>query len=413
MSKSVSEVRAATRQKQLLAEKVETQEYVANLLANARSHKRFKPIDVLGQGTYGKVYKAFDQDNPDRPPVAMKKVRRDARRGYSVTVMREISLMLELKHPNIVALEEICTYGNDGLFLVMTAMEIDLLSLYYSKINGRRCVQESSAKWFVRQLLDALAYCHKHNVVHRDVKSSNIFVNFEGELRLGDFGLARKLLHDPNAARPKRKGKNNGDKNEDDSDNEDELSFEDGDDSFEDDELFDTDPMYTNRVVTLWYRAPELLLGATFYGPEIDVWAVGCIIAELLSATPLYPGRSEYDELQLIAASLGAPPKAVWPKGYAAMRRSTLPLGLARHSTLAQHPVALDLCSRLLRLVPSERLTCQQALDHMWFNDSVVAQAPSPSFYQVPSLMTRLTSSAEGKRRSALDRSWKQVFLFF
>ena len=91
------------------------------------------------------------------------------------------------------------------------------------------------------------------------------------------------------------------------------------------------------------------------------------------------------------------------------MRRSTLPLGLARHSTLAQHPVALDLCSRLLRLVPSERLTCQQALDHMWFNDSVVAQAPSPSFYQVPSLMTRLTSSAEGKRRSALDRSWKQA----
>ena len=145
----------------------------------------------------GKVYKAIDLDDPTRKPVAMKKVRRDARRGYSVTVMREISLLMRLKHPNIVALYEVCTYGTDGLFLVMNAMDTDLLSLYYSKVNGRRCVAEPYAKWFVRQvrvasccrasckrarmcgtplaqLLTALAFCHEHNVVHRDVKSSNV-----------------------------------------------------------------------------------------------------------------------------------------------------------------------------------------------------------------------------------------------
>ena len=100
----------------------------------------------------------------------MKKVRRDARRGYSVTVMREISLLLRLKHENIVELFEVCTYAHDGLFLVMTCMEIDLLSLYYSKVNGRRCVAEPWAKWFMKQLLEALAFCHRHAVVHRDVK---------------------------------------------------------------------------------------------------------------------------------------------------------------------------------------------------------------------------------------------------
>ena len=122
----------------------------------------------------GKVYKALDLDDPSRKPVAMKKVRRDTRRGYSVTVMREISLLMRLKHANIVTLYEVCTYGNDGLFLVMCAMDTDLLSLYYSKVNGRRCVLEPYAKWFFRQLLTALAFCHEHNVVHRDVKSSNV-----------------------------------------------------------------------------------------------------------------------------------------------------------------------------------------------------------------------------------------------
>jgi hypothetical protein len=116
------------------------------------------------------VYKAVDLDDPSRPPVAMKKVRRDARRGYSVTVMREIALLQRLKHENVVELLEVCSYAHDGLFLVMTCMEIDLLSLYYSKVNGRRCVAEPNSKWFMRQLLRALAYCHDNNVVHRDVK---------------------------------------------------------------------------------------------------------------------------------------------------------------------------------------------------------------------------------------------------
>jgi serine/threonine protein kinase len=180
------------------------------------------------------VYKAIDLDDPTRKPVAMKKVRRDARRGYSVTVMREISLLMRLKHPNIVALYEVCTYGTDGLFLVMNAMDADLLSLYYSKVNGRRCVAEPYAKWFFRQVVRAPPLCAsrftdrdrrcvvvectgilsrtqrcapRRQVEQRELGAVNtstkcrptqIFVTVQGELRLGDFGLARELLHDQN-----------------------------------------------------------------------------------------------------------------------------------------------------------------------------------------------------------------------
>ncbi len=286
-------------------------------------------------------------------------------------------------------------------------MDIDLLSLYYSKVNGRRCVSEANSKWFVRQLLRALAYCHENNVVHRDVKSSNIFVNVAGELRLGDFGLARELLHDTDerARRLAALGKPGADRTGliDSGDSAGHVSLE------QPDALFDDDPMYTNRVVTLWYRPPELLLGATLYGPEIDAWAVGCVLVELITATPLFPGRSEFDQLQRIAVMLGAPPAALWPSGFRAMTTGQPPTRLESHASLARHRNVLSLCTELLQLMPSRRISCRNALKHIWFDEQATgpAEPPDANFYKVPSLMNRLTQSQAGQQRESLDRSWQ------
>ncbi|KAH7962758.1 hypothetical protein HPB52_017819 [Rhipicephalus sanguineus] len=198
----------------------------------------FDIVCQIGEGTYGQVYKAKDKDTGEL--VALKKVRlENEKEGFPITAVREIKILRQLNHPSIVNLKEIVTDKQDALdfkkdkgafYLVFEYMDHDLMGLLES---GLVDFNELHVASFMRQLLDGLSYCHRRNFLHRDIKCSNILMNNRGQIKLADFGLAR-LYSAEDKARP-----------------------------------------YTNKVITLWYRPPELLLGEERYGPAIDVWSCG------------------------------------------------------------------------------------------------------------------------------------------
>lgn len=201
----------------------------------------------IGQGTYSNVYKA--RDIITGKIVALKKVRFDNLEPESVKFMaREIVILRRLDHPNVIKLEGLVTSRMScSLYLVFEYMEHDLAGLAASP--GIKFTVEQ-VKCYMQQLLSGLEHCHKRNVLHRDIKGSNLLLDNGGILKIADFGLA--TVFNPNHKHP-----------------------------------------MTSRVVTLWYRPPELLLGATDYSVGIDLWSAGCILAELLAGKPIMPGRTE------------------------------------------------------------------------------------------------------------------------
>ncbi|XP_075474287.1 cyclin-dependent kinase C-1-like isoform X3 [Primulina tabacum] len=227
----------------------------------SRSVECFEKLEQIGEGTYGQVYMAKEKDTGEI--VALKKIRMDnEKEGFPITAIREIKILKKLEHENVIKLKEIVTspgreavgQGNpDGskykgsIYMVFEYMDHDLTGL--ADRPGLRFSIEQ-IKCYMKQLLTGLHYCHVNQVLHRDIKGSNLLIDNQGNLKLADFGLARLFSNDHNAN-------------------------------------------LTNRVITLWYRPPELLLGATKYGPSVDMWSVGCIFAELLHGKPILPGKNE------------------------------------------------------------------------------------------------------------------------
>uniref|UniRef100_A0AAX7U515 mitogen-activated protein kinase n=1 Tax=Astatotilapia calliptera TaxID=8154 RepID=A0AAX7U515_ASTCA len=233
---------------------------------SCRSVREFEKLNRIGEGTYGIVYRARDTKSDEI--VALKKVRMDAEKdGVPISSLREITLLLRLRHPNIVELKEVVVGTQlESLFLVMSYCEQDLASLLE---NMQTPFSEAQVKCIVLQLLRGLEYLHHNFIIHRDLKVSNLLMTDKGCVKIADFGLARMY------GIPQQ-------------------------------------PM-TPRVVTLWYRAPELLLGTKTQTTALDMWAVGCILAELLAHKPLLPGTSEIQQVDLIVQLLGTPNENIWP----------------------------------------------------------------------------------------------------
>ncbi|PNF18039.1 Cyclin-dependent kinase 7 [Cryptotermes secundus] len=235
--------------------------------------KRYEKVEYLGEGQFATVYKARDAVNDTI--VAVKKIklgsRAEAQDGINRTALREIKLLQELKHPNIINLMDVFGHKSN-VSLVFDFMDTDLEVIIK---DNNIVLTPANIKAYMLMTLQGLEYLHINWILHRDLKPNNLLVNCNGVLKIGDFGLA-KFYGSPNR-------------------------------------------IYTHQVVTRWYRAPELLFGARMYGTGIDMWAIGCILAELLLRVPFFPGDSDLDQLTRIFQVLGTPTDEMWPVSIVAL----------------------------------------------------------------------------------------------
>ncbi|KAF8387902.1 hypothetical protein HHK36_026564 [Tetracentron sinense] len=295
----------------------------------------FEKLDKIGQGTYSNVYKA--RDTLTGKIVALKKVRFDNLEPESVKFMaREILILRRLDHPNVVKLEGLVTSRMScSLYLVLEYMEHDLAGLAASPAIK---FTEPQVKCYMHQLVSGLEHCHNNGVLHRDIKGSNLLLDNGGILKIADFGLAS--FFDPNHKHP-----------------------------------------MTSRVVTLWYRPPELLLGATDYGVGVDLWSAGCILAELLAGKPIMPGRTEVEQLHKIFKLCGSPSEEYWKKSklpHATIFKPQQPYKRCISETFKDFPPSsLPLIETLLAIDPAERQTATAALRSEFFATKPYACEPS------------------------------------
>lgn len=227
--------------------------------------KDYTKLHKIGEGTYGVVYKAQQQSQQNRL-VALKKIRLDTEsEGVPSTAIREISLLKELEHPNIVSLLDVI-HCDKKLHLVFEYLDRDLKKFMD---DYQKPLPLNLVKSYMHQLLCGIEFCHSHRVLPRDLKPQNLLIDVSGAIKLADFGLARTFTI------PIR--------------------------------------MYTHEVVTLWYRAPEILLGSKMYSTAVDMWSVGGIVAEMVMKKSLFSGDSEIDQLFKTFRVMGTPQEDVWP----------------------------------------------------------------------------------------------------
>ncbi|RXN21702.1 cyclin-dependent kinase 9 [Labeo rohita] len=299
---------------------------------------KYEKLAKIGQGTFGEVFKAKHRQTGKK--VALKKVlMENEKEGFPITALREIKILQLLKHENVVNLIEICrtkaTQFNrykGSIYLVFDFCEHDLAGLL-SNANVKFTLAE--IKKVMQMLLNGLYYIHRNKILHRDMKAANVLITRDGVLKLADFGLARAFSLAKNSQGNR----------------------------------------YTNRVVTLWYRPPELLLGERDYGPPIDLWGGGCIMAEMWTRSPIMQGNTEQHQLTLISQLCGSITPEVWPgvdKKYELYQKMELPKGQKRKvkdrlKAYVKDPYALDLIDKLLVLDPAQRIDSDDALNHDFF----------------------------------------------
>jgi len=357
------------------------------LLQGCRSvYSSYHRIQRIDEGTYGVVWKAMDLSTKE--VVALKQIKFDpqlSKDGFPVAALREISILLSLSHPNIVTVREMVVgeksdkvfmvmevrlfdcvmrergfdggisdltisttnHKNDTKYYVYKHMEMDLHEAIEQ--SGKCPFSQSENKYMLYQLLSAVNHIHSNWILHRDLKTSNILVHRSGRIAVCDFGLARKYQN------PAIK--------------------------------------MTQTVVTLWYRPPEILLGETVYGPEIDMWSVGCIFGELLQKEAILKGQGELDQIDLIFKLLGVPTDDSWP-GYKNLPssmfrwrktteptlRKTFPINSFSGGQSFLDSIGYDLLTKLLTLDPEKRIKADEALKHEYFCTGVHLESPAFQF---------------------------------
>ncbi|KAH0742842.1 hypothetical protein KY290_030835 [Solanum tuberosum] len=329
-----------------------------------RSVDTFNKIDKIGQGTYSNVYIACDCLL--NKFVALKKVRFDNFDPESVKFMaREIIILRRLgDHPNVIKLEGLAiSKMNYSLYLVFECMEYDLKAIQEHK--GVK-FSEPEIKCYMNQLLKGLDHCHSRGILHRDVKTSNLLVDKDGILKLADFGLS--TFFDPEQSMP-----------------------------------------LTSKIVTLWYRPPELLLGSNSYGVGVDLWGVGCVLGELFTGKPIMPGKTEVDQLHKIFKLCGSPSDDFWKKSKLPNAKIFKPIEPYRrilYTTFHDLPAAaVELMDTLLSIEAEYRGTAAHALQNEFFTTEPFACDTSslPQWPPSKEIYVKMTKIKRRVRNYACD----------
>ena len=253
-----------------------------------------------------------------------------------MTATREIKLLQSLNHTNVVALQEVMVEKND-CFMVFEYLSHDLTGLLN---HPTFTLTPAHKKHLAKQMFEGLDYLHRRGVLHRDIKAANILISNTGELKFADFGLARFYQKH----QPIQKGR--------------EVKRQD----------------YTNRVITIWYRSPELLLGETQYGPAVDIWSAACVLVEIFTRHAIFPGDGgEISQLDKIHAVLGTPSRSEWPgiqelQWYELLRPShRIPSTFAEKYKHRVSPEAFELLQAMFLYDPNSRPTASDVLEHPYF----------------------------------------------
>lgn len=277
------------------------------------------------EGTYGVVYKCKNRKTNEI--VALKKIRLENEdEGIPSTAIREISILCQMKHPNIVKLNQIID-ADQKLYLIFEYLEYDLKK--YLDLKGGPLPPET-VKSYLYQIISSIKHCHSKRVLHRDLKPQNLLIDEKGEvIKLADFGLARSYGVPIRAL--------------------------------------------THEVLTLWYRAPEILLGQKEYSTPVDIWSLGLIFYEMAHRKPLFAGDSEIDQIFKIFQMHGTPDETTWPgvtklSEYKKTFPQFKPKGIAAYNKYID-PQGLDLLSQMLQIDPAKRISAKRALNHPFFDD--------------------------------------------
>lgn len=287
------------------------------------SNNRYERRDKLGEGTYGAVYKAYDK--VDKCYVAQKVMKFNENDGIPSTALREMSILKKLKHRNIVSIKEvIIETGSITLVTEYCLMDLRTYFRHSPKLNILLL------KSYSYQLLCGLFAMHVNSIIHRDIKPENMLINRNGDIKFIDFGLARYFSIPMNK--------------------------------------------YTPDVVSQWYKAPELLFGDKTYELGIDIWALGCAIAEMSRGSPLFKGDSDLDLLHRIFKVLGTPTRDQIPNYDKLVDAFNVNMPTYEKSDLARefdtdNILLIDLISKMLEYDPVKRITAEQALNHSFFSD--------------------------------------------
>jgi cyclin-dependent kinase 14 len=316
--------------------------------------ENYRRMEPLGEGSYATVYKGICIETGLE--IALKEIRLNEEEGAPFTAIREASLLRELVHANIVKLHDII-YTTSQLVFVFEFLCTDLN--HYLERYGNGGLNPHNVKLFLLQLLRGLSYIHIRKILHRDLKPQNLLISQHGELKLADFGLARAKSVPTQS--------------------------------------------YSNEVVTLWYRPPDILLGSTKYNTQLDMWGVGCIFCEMVSGLPTFPGvKDPRDQLLKIFRVLGTPDETTWPgvtqlplfRDFKKYRKQNLERFMPKMMLI---PYAEDLAECLLKCNPLERVSADEALKTRYFKNL------PPSMFSCPdedSIMSLDGVSLEAEREA-------------
>ncbi|CAH8484282.1 unnamed protein product [Schistosoma turkestanicum] len=325
--------------------------------------KKYEKICKIGEGAYGVVFKCRDIKSGQLVAIKQFTASEDDPVIRKIA-MREIRMLKRLKHPNLVNLIEVFR-KKKRLNLVFQFIDNSLLN----EMEQRpRRLDKGKIRKITWQILLATDFCHQSNCIHRDIKPENILINKANEVKLCDFGFARFLS--PGGE-------------------------------------------YTDYVATRWYRSPELLVGDTQYGPPVDVWAIGCVFAEMLLGCPLWPGSSDLDQLYLITKNLGD----LYPRHRQIFEQSKYFAGIQVPSSTSVEPLEkrfertypltlspreLDFLQACVRMDPSERWSCAELLKHPYFGMHSLSEKNNKLSCKIQDLGTNVINESSSSSNSVL-----------